>query len=135
MTKIIRKVVTFAAVLFCILLVIFGFEFASVWTGVIFAVLLCAISLPLEIFASAIPRALFELGKISTRTAQILFVVLDASATFAVLALLDYFMNDVSILSISAFIIAFTLALFSLTDFCEILNKKEENEITVSDKK
>jgi len=135
MTKIIRKVVTFAAVLFCILLVIFGFEFASVWTGVIFAVLLCAISLPLEIFASAIPRALFELGKLSTRTAQILFVVLDTSATFAVLALLDYFMNDVSILPVSAFIIALILALFSLTDFCEKLAKKEENEITGSDKK
>ena len=59
MNRILRKVLTFAAVLICILLVIFGFEFASVWTGIIFAVLLCAISLPLEIFASAIPRSLF----------------------------------------------------------------------------
>lgn len=134
MTKIIRKVVTFTAILFCILLVIFGFEFASLWTGIIFAVLLCAISLPLEIFASAIPQALFELGKLSTRKAQILFVVLDTSATFAVLALLDYFMNDVSILPISAFIIALIIALFSLTDFQEKLLKKEDNGLLVNDR-
>ena len=134
MTKIIRKVVTFTAILFCILLVIFGFEFASLWTGIIFAVLLCAISLPLEIFASAIPRALFELGKLSKHTAQILFVILDTSATFAVLAILDYFMNDVSILPISAFIIALIIVLFSLTDFQEKLLKKEDNGLLVNDR-
>lgn len=135
MNRILRKVLTFAAVLICILLVIFGFEFASVWTGIIFAVLLCAISLPLEIFASAIPRSLFELRKISETQSRILFVVLDTTATLVVLGVLDYFMNDVSIMPVSAFIIALILALFSLTDFCEKLAKKEENEITGSDKK
>lgn len=134
MTKIIRKVVTFTAILFCILLVIFGFEFASLWTGIIFAVLLCVISLPLEIFASAIPQALFELGKLSKHTAQILFVILDTSATFAALSILDYFMNDVSILPISAFIIALIIALFSLTDFQEKLLKKEDNGLLVNDR-
>ena len=135
MNRILRKVLTFAAVLICILLVIFGFEFASVWTGIIFAVLLCAISLPLEIFASAIPRSLFELRKISETQSRILFVVLDTTATLVVLGVLDYFMNDVSIMPVSAFIIALILALFSLTDFNEKLAKKEENEITGSDKK
>ena len=135
MNRILRKVLTFAAVLICILLVIFGFEFASVWTGIIFAVLLCAISLPLEIFASAIPRSLFELRKISETQSRILFVVLDTTATLVVLEVLDYFMNDVSIMPVSAFIIALILALFSLTDFNEKLAKKEENEITGSDKK
>ena len=94
MTKIIRKVVTFTAILFCILLVIFGFEFASLWTGIIF----------------------------------------DTSATFAALSILDYFMNDVSILPISAFIIALIIALFSLTDFQEKLLKKEDNGLLVNDR-
>ena len=124
MNRILRKVLTFAAVLICILLVIFGFEFASVWTGIIFAVLLCAISLPLEIFASAIPRSLFELRKISETQSRILFVVLDTTATLVVLEVLDYFMNDVSIMPVSAFIIALILALFSLTDFNEKLLEK-----------
>ena len=125
MNRILRKVLTFAAVLICILLVIFGFEFASVWTGIIFAVLLCAISLPLEIFASAIPRSLFELRKISETQSKILFVVLDTTATLVVLGFLDYFMNDVSIMPVSAFIIALILALFSLTDFNEKLLEKK----------
>lgn len=125
MNRILRKVLTFAAVLICILLVIFGFEFASVWTGIIFAVLLCAISLPLEIFASAIPRSLFELRKISETQSRILFVVLDTTATLVVLGVLDYFMNDVSIMPVSAFIIALILALFSLTDFNEKLLEKK----------
>lgn len=125
MNRILRKVLTFAAVLICILLVIFGFEFASVWTGIIFAVLLCAISLPLEIFASAIPRSLFELRKISETQSRILFVVLDTTATLVVLEVLDYFMNDVSIMPVSAFIIALILALFSLTDFNEKLLEKK----------
>ena len=125
MNRILRKVLTFAAVLICILLVIFGFEFASVWTGIIFAVLLCAISLPLEIFASAIPRSLFELRKISGTQSRILFVVLDTTATLVVLEVLDYFMNDVSIMPVSAFIIALILALFSLTDFNEKLLEKK----------
>lgn len=126
MNRILRKVLTFAAVLICILLVIFGFEFASVWTGIIFAVLLCAISLPLEIFASAIPRSLFELRKISETQSRILFVVLDTTATLVVLEVLDYFMNDVSIMPVSAFIIALILALFSLTDFNEKLLEKKK---------
>lgn len=125
MNRILRKVLTFAAVLICILLVIFGFEFASVWTGIIFAVLLCAISLPLEIFASAIPRSLFELRKISETQSRILFVVLDTTATLVVLGVLDYFMNDVSIMPVSAFIIALILALFSLTNFNEKLLEKK----------
>ena len=133
MNRILRKVLTFAAVLICILLVIFGFEFASVWTGIIFAVLLCAISLPLEIFASAIPRSLFELRKISETQSRILFVVLDTTATLVVLGVLDYFMNDVSIMPVSAFIIALILALFSLTDFNEKLleKKKEDNGLLI----
>ena len=132
MNRILRKVLTFAAVLICILLVIFGFEFASVWTGIIFAVLLCAISLPLEIFASAIPRSLFELRKISETQSRILFVVLDTTATLVVLEVLDYFMNDVSIMPVSAFIIALILALFSLTDFNEkLLEKKESNGLLI----
>ena len=126
MNRILRKVLTFAAVLICILLVIFGFEFASVWTGIIFAFLLCAISLPLEIFASAIPRSLFELRKISETQSRILFVVLDTTATLVVLGVLDYFMNDVSIMPVSAFIIALILALFSLTDFNEKLLEKKK---------
>ena len=132
MNRILRKVLIFAAVLICILLVIFGFEFASVWTGIIFAVLLCAISLPLEIFASAIPRSLFELRKISETQSRILFVVLDTTATLVVLGVLDYFMNDVSIMPVSAFIIALILALFSLTDFNEkLLEKKEDNGLLI----
>ena len=132
MNRILRKVLTFAAVLICILLVIFGFEFASVWTGIIFAVLLCAISLPLEIFASAIPRSLFELRKISETQSRILFVVLDTTATLVVLEVLDYFMNDVSIMPVSAFIIALILALFSLTYFNEkLLEKKEDNGLLI----
>ena len=127
MNRIVGKILIFIAVLFCILLVIYGFQFTSVWTAVVFAVLFCAVSLPLEIFASAIPRILFELRKLSDRTAQILFVVLDAAATFGVLTVLDYFMHDVSILPVSAFIIALVVAFFSLNDFTgKLLEKKED---------
>ena len=126
MNRIFRKVLVFVAVLLCILLVIYGFQFASVWTAVVFAVLFCIISLPLEIFASAIPRSLFELGKLSSRAAPILFVVLDTAATLGVLMVLDYFMHDVSILLVSAFIIALVVALFSLTDFREKLVQRKE---------
>lgn len=127
MNRIFRKVLVFAAVFLCILLVIYGFQFASVWMAVVFAVLFCAVSLSLEIFASAFPRALFELRKLSGRTAQILFVVLDAAATFGVLAVLDYFMHDVRIMLVSAFIIALVVAFFSLNDFTEMLLEKKEN--------
>ncbi len=43
-------------------------------------------------------------------------------------------MNDVSILPISAFIIALIIALFSLTDFQEKLLKKEDNGLLVNDR-
>ncbi len=127
MNQIFRKVLTFSAVLLCILLVIFGFTFASPWTGIIFVLLLCAISLPLELFASAIPRALFELKKLPAETAKAVFVILDTAATVGALALLDYFMHDVEILPVSAFIIALVLALFSLNDFTEKLEKEKED--------
>ena len=61
-----------------------------------------------------------------------MFVVLDTTATLVVLGVLDYFMNDVSIMPVSAFIIALILALFSLTDFNEkLLEKKESNGLLI----
>lgn len=56
-----------------------------------------------------------------------MFVILDTAATVGALALLDYFMHDVEILPVSAFIIALVLALFSLNDFTEKLEKEKED--------
>ncbi|MGL5296032.1 MAG: YrvL family regulatory protein [Culicoidibacterales bacterium] len=130
--KIIEPIIGYGLVSFVLIVVIsviailgggimklFGFEYTSIKSIIIFFIIVAIVGFPIEIFASAFPKALLSLDKITLKFAKILFVTLDTLSTMFTLALVDYFMGSVSASDISIFAISFIIALLSLNDLNE----------------
>lgn len=98
---------------------VFGFEYVSPGSIVLFFLITAIAGFPAETIAKAFPRALLSLEKITARGAKILFVILDTAATAVTMAIVDYFMDSVSASDISILVIGLILALLSREDFEE----------------
>ena len=96
---------------------IFGFQYESVGSIILFFIITTIMSFPLNLIASAFPKALLKLGKINWRTAFILYLVLDTVATSFGLKVVDYYMPTVSATNISIIIISLLFAFMGKDDF------------------
>ena len=96
---------------------IFGFQYESVGSIILFFIIATIMSFPLNLIASAFPKALLKLGKINWRTAFILYLVLDTVATSFGLKVVDYYMPIVSATNISIIIISLLFAFMGKDDF------------------
>ena len=90
---------------------LFGFEYTSVKSIIIFFTIVT--------IALSFPKALLSLDKITIKLAKILFVILDTLSTMLTMSLIDYFMGSVSASDISIFVISFIIALLSMKDLNE----------------
>lgn len=77
-------------------------------------------SFPLNLIASALPKALLKLGKINRQTAFILYLILDTIATSFGLKVVDYYMPTVSATNISIIIISLLFAFIGKDDFNDV---------------
>lgn len=93
---------------------IFGFEYQSVGSIVLFFIIIAVIGFPVEVFVKALPKALVSIGKISTKTGKIVFILLDTIGTSLVMICVDYLMDSVSASILAIFIISFVMAVASL---------------------
>lgn len=96
---------------------LFGFQYESVGSIVLFFTIATIISYPLNLVAGALPKALYELKKISKLCALVLYLILDITATSLGLIAVDYCMSSVSATTTSIVIISFLLALPGKEDF------------------
>lgn len=96
---------------------LFGFEYESVSSIILFFIIATAISFPLNLIAGALPKALYELERISKKNALILYLILDTIATSFGLKIVDYCMPSVSATTVSIIIISFLLSLPGKDDF------------------
>lgn len=96
---------------------IFGFQYESVGSIILFFIIATIMSFPLNLIASAFPKALLKLGKINWRTAFILYLVLDTVATSFGLKVVDYYMPTLSATNISIIIISLLFAFMGKDDF------------------
>ena len=99
---------------------IFGFQYESVGSIILFFIIATIMSFPLNLIASAFPKALLKLGKINWRTAFILYLVLDTVATSFGLKVVDYYMPTVSATNISIIIISLLFAFMGKDDFKDV---------------
>ena len=99
---------------------IFGFQYESVGSIILFFIIATIMSFPLNLIASAFPKALLKLGKINWRTAFILYLVLDTVATSFGLKVVDYYMPTVSATNISIIIISLLFAFMGKDDFKDL---------------
>ena len=98
---------------------LFGFEYNSVKSIIIFFNIVTIVGFPIETLALSFPKALLSLDKITIKLAKILFVILDTLSTMLTMSLIDYFMGSVSASDISIFVISFIIALLSMKDLNE----------------
>ena len=98
---------------------LFGFEYTSVKSIIIFFTIVTIVGFPIETLALSFPKALLSLDKITVKLAKILFVILDTLSTMLTMSLIDYFMGSVSASDISIFVISFIIALLSMKDLNE----------------
>lgn len=101
---------------------LFGFQYESVGTIVLFFIIATVISFPLNLIAGALPKSLYELERISKKSALIFYLILDTIATSFGLKIVDYCMPSVSATTISIIIISFLLALPGKDDFKDKLH-------------
>lgn len=109
---------------------IFGFEYKSVGSIILFFVVVMVVGFPLDILSSAFPRALVSSGWSTENQGIVFFVILDTLFTAVSMALADYFMDSVSVSDLAILIISFLFAVTSIKDFREEVRKDqgEENE-------
>lgn len=96
---------------------LFGFQYDSISSIILFFIIAALISFPLNLVAEALPKALFELERLSKPYALILYLTLDTIATSFGLKMVDYYMSSVSATTISIVVISFLLALPSRENF------------------
>lgn len=97
----------------------FGFEYTSVKSIIIFFIIVAIVGFPIENFALAIPKILLSLDKITVKLAKILFVLLDTLSTMFTMSLIDCFMESVSASNTSILVIALIISFLSMSDFNE----------------
>ena len=98
---------------------VFGFEYESPGSIVLFFLFTAIAGFPAETIAKAFPRSLLSLEKITVRGAKVLFVILDTAVTAVSMAIVDYFMDSVTATDASILAISLILALLSREDFDE----------------
>ena len=98
---------------------VFGFEYESPGSSVLFFLFTAIAGFPAETIAKAFPRALLSLEKITVRGAKVLFVILDTAVTAVSMAIVDYLMDSVTATDASILAISLILALLSREDFDE----------------
>ena len=103
----------------------FGFTYRSIGSIILFFVLATALSLPISLFAKALPRVLLFRFGYPRGAAVALFVVLDTLATFAGLRIVDRFMASVAATDTAILVVSLLLALWSIKDMLE--PPKDEN--------
>ena len=96
------------------LMLFFGFKYNSIISIFIYFGIVTIISIPIDSFTQAFPKALKSLRKINRITEIVLFLLLDTIGTGIIMSLVDYFMDSVSASDLAIFIISFILAIFSL---------------------
>lgn len=74
----------------------FGFTYDSIGSIILFFVCITLAGFPLEVVASALPKALLSLGRISHRACKVLSFVLDACGTAITMLFVDTLMDSVS---------------------------------------
>lgn len=93
---------------------VFGFDYNSVGSVVLFFIIATIISYPLNLIAGALPKALLTAERTSKQFAIVLYLLLDTTATFIGLRIVDYYMNSVSATDISIIVVSILLSLFSV---------------------
>lgn len=95
---------------------LFGFEYRSVGSVILFFLIASIISYPIILITETLPKVLLTYGRLSKTYAILLYIILNTIAIFTCLYFVDYFMNSVSAANISILAAAFLFSLAGIGD-------------------
>lgn len=104
---------------------VFGFEYRSIGSIILFFIIATIISYPLGLIAGAFPKALLSLDKVSMPTSITLYLILDTFATFWGLKITDYCMQTISAKNVSIFVVSLIFAFLGVSDIKKISHDEE----------
>ena len=109
---------------------LFGFEYRSVGSILLFFLIVLILSYPIDLFVEALPKVLLiEFQKINLCQARVLYIVLDTLCSIIFYSLTDYFMDSVRASDMAIFMVSFVFALIGVKDIKENeMTKSEEDE-------
>lgn len=93
---------------------LFGFRYDSVGQLLLYFLMGELLGLPLDLLSTALPRALYQLGKVNRRQGNLLYIPMDALFTMGVFWFVDQWMDSVCATGLSLCIIGIGLALITL---------------------
>ena len=93
---------------------LFGFRYDSVGQLLLYFLLGEVLGLPLDLLSTALPKALYHMGKVNRRQGNLLYIPMDALFTMAAFWLADQFMDSVSTTGLSLCILGLGTALTTL---------------------
>lgn len=96
---------------------LFGFQYHSVGSIILFFVIATIVSYPINLIAGGFPKALYKLKWISKKSTIVLYLILDTIATCFGLMIVDYCMSTIFASDLSILVISFILALPGIDDF------------------
>lgn len=104
---------------------LFGFEYQSPASVILFFIAGAMLSYPLGLIAGALPKALLSLKRLSERAVKFLYVCLDTFATFLGFRITDYFMTSVSAENRSIIVVSLLFALLGVSEIGKQSDKGE----------
>lgn len=93
---------------------LFGFRYDSVGQLLLYFLLGEVLGLPLDLLSTALPKALYHMGKVNRRQGNLLYIPMDALFTMAAFWLADGLMASVSTTGLSLCILGLGTALTTL---------------------
>ena len=106
-----------------------GFRYESFGNLLLYFLFVLLTGLPLDLVASALPRSLVFLKRLSPGAGLILFVVLDILATVLPMSLGDVLMEHVSASGTSILVVALLCTVTSIKEFQEKLRRDQERPL------
>lgn len=97
------------------IMIIFGFRYNSIWSIILYFIIVTIIGFPSEMIIKAFSQLLEEHKKIKDKKLVIiLFVILDTLGTAITMKIVDYLMNSVEASNLAIIVIAFLIAITSI---------------------
>ena len=106
-----------------------GFRYESFGSLLLYFLFVLLTGLPLDLVASALPRSLVFLKRLSPGAGLILFVVLDSLSTVLPMSLGDILMEHVSASGTSILVVALLCTVTSIKEFQEKLRRDQERPL------
>ncbi len=119
LTILLLVIISVVAVFGGAIMKVFGFEYDSVWSIILYFIIVALISFPFDLLVDALPRVLLSLGKVTKPMAVAVYLVLDIMLSYIGFSMIDYFMDSVSATDVSILILAVLFSLIGVKDIDE----------------